>query len=152
MARATAKPKAEDTADPLKPKTEKAKVVKPKVAKTEKALKAEKVPKADKVSKVEKAGEEKKEKVKAVTGEDAVALILAYLKVQNRPFSATEVSANLHGKVTKTVADKLLKDMEVNGLVMMKATNPNDPTKKGTQFVFWAIQVCLFFMMMMRAG
>jgi len=38
-------------------------------------------------------------KVKAVVGEEAEALIVEYLKVQNRPFSATEISANLHGKV-----------------------------------------------------
>ena len=80
-----------------------------------------------------------KEKVKAVTGDEAVDVMLKYLKEQNRPYSATEVSANLHGKVTKTVADKLLKEMEQNGLIMAKATNG---TNKGSQWVFWTKQVC----------
>lgn len=113
--------------DVLKPKTEKAKVVKSKAEpKTKvKAEKADKVvkavkkgdaagekkekvtkPKAEKsdgaskaVKKVEKGDAKEKPKVKAVTGEEAVALIVNYLKAQNRPYSATEVSANLHGKV-----------------------------------------------------
>lgn len=40
-----------------------------------------------------------KEKVKPVNGEEAMELIRTYLKRENRPYSATEVSANLHGKV-----------------------------------------------------
>lgn len=44
-------------------------------------------------------GKDGKEKVKPVAGEEAVELIGNYLKVQNRPYSATEVSLNLHGKV-----------------------------------------------------
>ena len=36
-----------------------------------------------------------------------------------------------------------MKEMEANKMIMMKATN-SDTTKKGTQFVFWAIQVCCF--------
>lgn len=98
----------------LKPKTAKAKITKPKTdkPKTEK-VKVEKVKKE--VAKKEKVDGEKvkkepakkdtgkdkdsKEKVKAVNGEEAIQLMLAYLKEQNRPYSATEVSANLHGKV-----------------------------------------------------
>ena len=38
-------------------------------------------------------------KVKPVTGEEACELIINYLKEQNRPYGATDVSANLHGKV-----------------------------------------------------
>jgi 26S proteasome regulatory subunit, ATPase 3, interacting protein len=96
----------------LKPKTEKAKVTKPKAEKaksekpkTEKA-KAEKGDKAKVVKKeaVEKKdgdkGKDGKEKVKAVNGEEAVELMGRYLREQNRPYSATEVSANLHGKVS----------------------------------------------------
>jgi hypothetical protein len=97
----------------LKPKTEKAKVekvksekpktAKPKAVKKEKD--GEKVEKAKKdgdgsgggVS-IKKAGE--KEKVKAVNGEEAVEIMVRYLTEQNRPYSATEVSANLHGKVS----------------------------------------------------
>ncbi|KAH8779330.1 Tat binding protein 1-interacting [Hyaloscypha finlandica] len=59
-----------------------------------------------------------------------------YLKEQNRPYSATEVSANLHGKVTKTVADKLLKEMEQNGQIVGKATKKDG----GGQWVFWGLQ------------
>lgn len=40
-----------------------------------------------------------KVKEKPVTGDEAIELIARYLKEQNRPYSATEVSANLHGKV-----------------------------------------------------
>ena len=116
MAPRVLKPESEDgTATPkaLKPKTEKAKVEKvktprvkaEKAEKPEKALKAVK-PKAEKAEKRTadkgdgKVGDKAvKEKVKAVTGEEAEKLILEYLRAQNRPFSATEVSANLHGKV-----------------------------------------------------
>jgi len=98
--------------DPLKPKTEGAKVekkaAKPKVpkVKAEKAdkpkvikAKAEKAEKPAAAKKTDKKVDDKKEKVKAVVGEEAEQAILEYLKSQNRPFSATEVSANLHGKV-----------------------------------------------------
>ncbi|KAG4418154.1 hypothetical protein IFR04_008675 [Cadophora malorum] len=81
-------------------------------------------------------GKDGKEKVKPVAGEEAVELIGNYLKVQNRPYSATEVSLNLHGKVTKTVADKLLKEMEQNGQIKGKASKSGT----GGQWVFWAIQ------------
>jgi 26S proteasome regulatory subunit, ATPase 3, interacting protein len=90
------KPKPDDDASSttselppvLKPKNEKAKVTKPKAEKA----------KSDK-PKVEKPKAVKKEKVKAVNGEEAVEIMARYLKEQNRPYSATEVSANLHGKV-----------------------------------------------------
>lgn len=112
----------DDTASidsPLKAKTEKAKVTKAKAPKKEK-VDGEKLtkPKAVKKEKVVADGEEKekkpkkaatdgvkksagdgKEKVKPVNGEEAIGLIAKYLKEQNRPYSATEVSANLHGKV-----------------------------------------------------
>jgi 26S proteasome regulatory subunit (ATPase 3-interacting protein) len=113
MAPRTPKPKAED-ADPLKPKTEKAKIEKTKVEKPKgEKVKAEKKPKAEKTEKVKvekkipaervnKGDTEKgeKEKVKAVTGDEAMELIAVYLKAQNRPYSATEISANLRGKVS----------------------------------------------------
>lgn len=106
----------------LKPKNEKAKVTKPKAdkTKTDKA-KTEKVdkpksdkPKAVKKEKVDDDGEgvkkdvkgdksggakDGKEKVKAVTGDEAIEVMKRYLREQNRPYSATEVSANLRGKV-----------------------------------------------------
>ena len=81
--------------DPLKPKTEKAKVTK--VKSDKQAIKKDTVAKKDVVGKKDETG--KVEKVKPVTGEDAQRVILEYLKVQNRPFSATEIQANLHGKV-----------------------------------------------------
>jgi len=95
MARAPAKPKSESgtsaptSIDPLKPKTEKAKITKVKSDKP--AVKKEATAKKDDVGKVEK--------VKPVTGEEAQKLILEYLILQNRPFSATEIHANLHGRV-----------------------------------------------------
>ena len=96
-----------------KPKSDKPKATKAKAEKVEKAIKAEKKdgdkPKKEAVKKEAKevkkdggSGVKKdvgKEKVKAVTGDEAERLILAYLREQNRPYSATEVSANLHGKV-----------------------------------------------------
>jgi len=99
------KPKAE------KPKVEKAKVekVKKEVVKKEAGEtkpKKEVMKKDPGETKVKKdtGGKEKseagaKEKVKAVNGEEAMGIMAAYLKEQNRPYSATEVSANLHGKV-----------------------------------------------------
>ncbi|TVY64193.1 Homologous-pairing protein, partial [Lachnellula suecica] len=155
---------------PLKPKASKVekkpKAARPKaekIEKVDKALKAEKVEKVVKVKsgaeKDEKVVKEKKEtavkkdavvkkekdakeKVKAVTGDEAEKLIVAYLKEQNRPYSATEVSANLHGKVTKTVADKLLKELEQSGAIMGKASNGEKKPgeKKGGQWVFWCKQ------------
>ncbi|TVY89102.1 Homologous-pairing protein [Lachnellula willkommii] len=152
---------------PLKPKASKvektksdkpAKATKAKAEKIEKAIKAEKKdvgvdkPKKESVKKEVKdvkkdsggiggsgAG---KEKVKAVTGDEAEKLVLAYLKEQNRPYSATEVSANLHGKVTKTVADKMLKEMEQSGAIMGKASNGEKKPgeKRGGQWVFWCKQ------------
>ncbi|TVY23764.1 Homologous-pairing protein [Lachnellula hyalina] len=88
------------------------------------------------------AGGAGKEKVKAVTGDQAEQLIMAYLREQNRPYSATEVSANLHGKVTKTVADKMLKEMEQSGAIMGKASNGEKKAgdKRGGQWVFWCKQ------------
>ncbi|TAQ83119.1 hypothetical protein B7494_g8558 [Chlorociboria aeruginascens] len=111
---------------------------KPKVDKAKPTVKKEKVDKAEKKSSKADAGDGKAKKEKTVTGDEAIELILGYLKVQNRPYSATEVSANLHGKVTKTVADKLLKEMMNRELIMGKGTNGDN---KGSQWVFWALQV-----------
>ncbi|RFU29105.1 hypothetical protein B7463_g7228, partial [Scytalidium lignicola] len=72
-----------------------------------------------------------------LTGNAASELILEYLTQQNRPYSATEISANLHNKVTKANADKILKDMEKKGLIMGKATKGD---AKGSQWVFWCLQ------------
>ncbi|KAF2827333.1 Tat binding protein 1-interacting [Ophiobolus disseminans] len=42
---------------------------------------------------------------------EAADMVLHYLHRQNRPYSAIDVSANLHNKVTKTAAAKVLKDL-----------------------------------------
>ncbi|RVD89344.1 uncharacterized protein DFL_000357 [Arthrobotrys flagrans] len=42
-------------------------------------------------------------------------MILDYLQKQNRPYSATDISANLHNAVTKANAAKLLKELGDNG-------------------------------------
>jgi hypothetical protein len=59
---------------------------------------------------------------------------VSYLKSQNRPYSATDISSNLHNKVTKSKADKFLKEMferkEIDGKVL------------GKQWVYWCLQVC----------
>jgi 26S proteasome regulatory subunit (ATPase 3-interacting protein) len=72
---------------PLKQKAEKAKISKVKTEKLEKL----------KGNKKERG---KGDKIKPVTGDGAVDLIAEYLRTQNRPYSATEISANLHGKVS----------------------------------------------------
>jgi 26S proteasome regulatory subunit (ATPase 3-interacting protein) len=82
-----------DGDEPMMPKLEKAKVTK---------TKSEKADKADK-SKKDAKEKEKGDKIKPVTGDEAMELIEEYLRAQNRPYSATEVSANLHGKVSPHV-------------------------------------------------
>ena len=62
-----------------------------------------------------KAGDGK-EKVKTVNGEEAVGLMARYLREQNRPYSATEVSANLHGKVSSLPPFSLLIMLERVGV------------------------------------
>ncbi|KAH1375357.1 hypothetical protein KXW31_000951 [Aspergillus fumigatus] len=42
---------------------------------------------------------------------DEASLILDYLRKQNRPYSAIDVSTNLHNKVTKTHAAKVLREL-----------------------------------------
>ncbi|KFY23954.1 hypothetical protein V493_05539 [Pseudogymnoascus sp. VKM F-4281 (FW-2241)] len=68
------------------------------------------------------------------TTDDAKActIILTYLITQNRPYSATEISSNLHNAVTKARTDKLLKEMFERGEIAGKAS--------GKQWVFWGLQ------------
>ncbi|KAK5005861.1 hypothetical protein LTR28_007192 [Elasticomyces elasticus] len=54
---------------------------------------------------------EKGEKTEKLSAEQSTALMLDYLRKQNRPYSATDISANLKNRVTKAAAAKLLKDM-----------------------------------------
>ncbi len=63
----------------------------------------------------------------------ATGMILEYLVQQNRPYSATEVSANLHNAVTKTRTDKLLKEMFERKEIGGRAS--------GKQWVYWPLQV-----------
>jgi hypothetical protein len=108
-----------------KPKAEKAKTEKPKTVKKEKVddgggdgggKKGDKSASGVKVERGDgsgggggggvggkKAGDGK-EKVKTVNGEEAIELMARYLREQNRPYSATEVSANLHGKVSGSIS------------------------------------------------
>lgn len=96
----------------LKPKTEKAKVEKSKGGAAEKLKASKKVERAiptatNVAAAATTGGKDSKKKLgtgeygksKPVSGDEAEKLILQYLKEQNRPYSATEVSANLHGKV-----------------------------------------------------
>ncbi|EYE96298.1 putative TBP interacting domain protein [Aspergillus ruber CBS 135680] len=58
--------------------------------------------------------------------DDGAALILDYLRKQNRPYSAIDISSNLHNKVTKAYAAKALRELhqnkEVEGRVAGKQT------------------------------
>ncbi|MCJ1461864.1 hypothetical protein MMC07_000463 [Pseudocyphellaria aurata] len=65
-------------------------------------------------------------------GGNAENLIVNYLKQQNRPYSATDISANLHNKVTKTYATKALKELHESQLIAGKAA--------GKQIVYHALQ------------
>ncbi|KAI9740812.1 MAG: hypothetical protein M1818_004417 [Claussenomyces sp. TS43310] len=71
-------------------------------------------------------------KAVVIPAENPNELILQYLEEQNRPYSAADISSNLHNKVTKTKTDKILKEMlersEVSG------------TSSGKQWVFWCLQ------------
>lgn len=42
---------------------------------------------------------------------------MEYLIKQNRPYSAVDISSNLHNAVTKTTAAKLLKEMHESGQI-----------------------------------
>ncbi|PUU74905.1 Tat binding protein 1-interacting protein-domain-containing protein [Tuber borchii] len=75
----------------------------------------------------------KKEKKEQVTGDQASSLVLEYLRQQNRPYSAIEISANLHNAVTKPTATKILKELDERGEIEGRAS--------GKQVVYHIIQV-----------
>lgn len=77
----------------------------------------------------------KDEKEVKLTPDQSAALILEYLRKQNRPYSATDISTNLKNRVTKSAAAKLLKDMHERNDIEAKAA--------GKQIVYHAIQVRL---------
>ncbi|KAB8269638.1 TBPIP-domain-containing protein [Aspergillus minisclerotigenes] len=66
------------------------------------------------------------------TVNDGPTLVLDYLRKQNRPYSATDVSANLHNKVTKTYAAKVLRELHQSQKVEGRAS--------GRQAVYHALQ------------
>ncbi|KAF2499948.1 TBPIP-domain-containing protein [Lophium mytilinum] len=74
----------------------------------------------------------RKEKTEKVSGDAAADTILTYLRKQNRPYSATDISANLHNKVTKAAAAKILKDLHEKKDIEGRAS--------GKQIVYHCIQ------------
>jgi 26S proteasome regulatory subunit (ATPase 3-interacting protein) len=76
----------------------------------------------------------RKPTTKASTEGDPGELILSYLVAQNRPYSATEISSNLHNKVTKTRTDKVLKELHEKGEIAGHTS--------GKSTVYWCLQVC----------
>lgn len=75
----------------------------------------------------------KDDKEAKLNPEQSAALILDYLRKQNRPYSATDISANLKNRVTKTAAAKLLKDLHERNEIEGRAA--------GKQLVYHSIQV-----------
>ncbi|KAF2257558.1 TBPIP-domain-containing protein [Lojkania enalia] len=74
----------------------------------------------------------RKEKAEKVRANEAAAAVLNYLRKQNRPYSATDVSANLHNKVTKAAAAKILKDLHERSEI--------EGRPAGKQIVYHALQ------------
>ncbi|KAL7272100.1 hypothetical protein RUND412_005110 [Rhizina undulata] len=74
----------------------------------------------------------KKEKKEQVTGDQASELIVEYLRQQNRPYSAIDISANLHNVVTKATAAKILKELHEKGEIEGRTS--------GKQTVYHAVQ------------
>ncbi|KAK3703524.1 hypothetical protein LTR37_014371 [Vermiconidia calcicola] len=72
------------------------------------------------------------EKEAKLTPEQSAAVILDYLRKQNRPYSATDISSNLKNRVTKAAAAKLLKDMHERNEIEGRAA--------GKQIVYHVIQ------------
>lgn len=75
----------------------------------------------------------KDEKEAKLTPEQSATVVLDYLRKQNRPYSATDISTNLKNRVTKAAAAKLLKDMHERNEIEGRAA--------GKQLVYHAIQV-----------
>ena len=76
---------------------------------------------------------EKGERESKLSLEKSAALVLDYLRKQNRPYSAVDVSTNLKNRVSKATAAKLLKDMHERNEIEGRAA--------GKQIVYHAIQV-----------
>jgi 26S proteasome regulatory subunit, ATPase 3, interacting protein len=76
---------------------------------------------------------DKGEKEAKLTPEQSSALVMDYLRKQNRPYGATDISANLKNRVTKAAAAKLLKDMHERNEIAGRAS--------GKQMVYHTLQV-----------
>ncbi|EMC99983.1 hypothetical protein BAUCODRAFT_358224 [Baudoinia panamericana UAMH 10762] len=72
------------------------------------------------------------EKEAKLTPEQSAKLVLEYLRKQNRPYSAIDISTNLRNRVTKAAAAKLLKDLHERKEIEGRAA--------GKQVVYHAIQ------------
>ncbi|KAI9503512.1 homologous-pairing protein 2 [Coemansia spiralis] len=59
-------------------------------------------------------------------------LVLSYIVKSNRPYSANDISSQLHGKVSPTQAKKILTDLADDGRIQRKAN--------GKQLIFFANQ------------
>lgn len=77
----------------------------------------------------------KEEKEAKLTPQQSADLMLDYLRKQNRPYSATDISTNLKNRVTKAAAAKLLKDLHERKEIEGRAA--------GKQLVYHSIQVKL---------
>ncbi|KAL1594970.1 hypothetical protein SLS59_008521 [Nothophoma quercina] len=78
------------------------------------------------------APRKKTEKEEKATGAEGSDMILHYLHHTNRPYSAIEISANLHNKVTKAAAAKILKDLHEQKKI--------EGRPAGKQIVYHALQ------------
>ncbi|KAL6721205.1 hypothetical protein ACLMJK_000307 [Lecanora helva] len=74
----------------------------------------------------------RREMLEKFSTEQGTTMIVDYLKKQNRPYSATDISANLHNKVTNSYAKKALKELHESQVIAGKAA--------GKQVVYHAIQ------------
>ncbi|KAL4919116.1 Tat binding protein 1-interacting [Aspergillus aurantiobrunneus] len=63
---------------------------------------------------------------------DGSALILDYLRKQNRPYSAIDISTNLHNKVTKSYAIKALRELHQKKEIECRVA--------GKQMIYHAVQ------------
>lgn len=75
----------------------------------------------------------KDEKEAKLTPQQSADLIMDYLRKQNRPYSATDISTNLKNRVSKAAAAKLLKDMHERREIEGRAA--------GKQLIYHVLQV-----------
>lgn len=76
---------------------------------------------------------EKAEKAEKLSPSQSADLVLNYLRSQNRPYSAADISANLKNRVTKTNTAKLLKDLHEKQRIEGRTA--------GKQIVYHVLQV-----------